>query len=192
MQQVSRYTRVAVVLHWVIAVLIIGNVVIGLAADSLPDGMIRPAVDLHKSIGLTVLGLALMRVLWRLSHRPPALPRRYPWMERVGAHVAHVLLYGLILGLPISGWIHDSAFKDAALHPLTIFGLPWFRIPAIMELPAAAKEQVHATWFAVHVWLGYALYGLLALHVLGALKHQFIDGEAEFARMGWGRARGRV
>jgi cytochrome b561 len=188
MQVVARYTRVAVILHWLVAVLIIGNVVVGLAADSLPEGMIRPAVDLHKSIGLTVLGLAVMRVLWRLSHRPPPWPRRYPWPERLGAHAAHLLLYGLILGLPISGWVHDSAFKDAAAHPLTIFGLPWFRIGAIMDLPAAQKEQVHATWFAVHVWMGYALYALLALHVLGALKHQFWDREPEFARMSLGGA----
>ena len=112
-------------------------------------------------------------------------------LERLGAQAAHLLLYGLILALPLSGWIHDSAFKDAAAHPLTIFGLPWFRIGPIARLDPAAKEQVHATWFAIHSALAYGLYGLLALHVLGALKHQFIDREAELGRMlPWGRADG--
>ena len=188
-QVANRYTGTAILLHWLIAALILANLVIVWVIDLLPDGMVRPAIDTHKSIGLTVLGLALMRVLWRLSHRPPALPRSYPWVERVGAHSAHLLLYGLILGLPISGWIHDSAFKDAAAHPLTLFYvIPWFRIGPIMRLDPATKAQVHATWFAIHTWLAYALYALLALHVLGALKHQFIDKEAEFGRI-WPWAR---
>ena len=186
----NRYTGLAMLLHWLIAALIIGNLALIWIIGLLPDAMVRPAIDTHKSIGLTVLGLALLRVLWRFAHRPPALPRSYPRIERLGAHVAHLLLYILILGLPISGWIHDSAFKDAAAHPLTLFGvIPWFRIGAIMRLDPVTKEQVHATWFQIHSSLGYALYGLLALHVLGALKHQFVDKQAEFGRiLPWGRA----
>ena len=177
-------------LHWLVAVLIIANLALVWVIDSLPESMIRPGVDLHKSIGLTVLGLALLRVLWRLSHRPPPLPRSYPWVERVGAHAAHLLLYGLILGLPISGWFHDSAFKQAAAHPLKLFWvIPWFRIGAIAAMEPAAKEQFHSTWFEIHSLLAYALYGLLALHILGALKHQFIDKHAELGRiLPWGRA----
>jgi cytochrome b561 len=190
MEVANRYTRTAMVLHWLVALLIVANVAMILVVDLLPDSMVRPVIDLHKSIGLTVLGLVLLRVLWRLSHRPPALPRSYPWLERVGAHTAHGLLYLLILGLPISGWIHDSAFKDAAAHPLTLFGvIPWFRIGPIMALDPATKEQVHAFWFSVHASLAYALYVILALHILGALKHQFIDKKAEFGRiLPWGRA----
>ena len=189
-QIANRYTGVAMLLHWLVAALIIGNLVLVWVIDSLPDAWVRPAVNTHKSIGLTVLGLVLLRVLWRLTHKPPALPRSYPQLERIGAHAAHIILYGLILGLPISGWIHDSAFKDAAAHPLTIFGLPWFRIGPITRLDPATKEQVHATWFAIHGYLAYALYALLALHVLGALKHQFIDKEAEFGRiLPWGRVK---
>ena len=186
----NRYTRTAMLLHWLVAALIVGNVVLVWVVDLLPDDMVRPAINTHKSIGLTVLGLALLRVLWRLSHRPPPLPRSYPMVERLGAHAAHVMLYVLILGLPLSGWFHDSAFKDAAAHPLTIFGIPWFRIGAIEHMEPAAKEHFHAVWFQIHASLAYVLYGLLALHVAGALKHQFIDHEAEFGRMlPWGRAR---
>jgi cytochrome b561 len=183
----ARYTRTAIVLHWLIAVLIAVNVTLGLAADSLPDDWIRSAIDLHKSFGLTVLGLVLMRILWRLSHPAPALPAEYPRRERIAAHMAHALLYGLILLLPVSGWLHDSAFKDAAAHPLRLFGIiPWFRIGAIESLPADQKEILHSQFFAVHAWSAYALYALVALHVLGALKHQFADRHAELQRMGIG------
>ncbi len=180
----NRYTRTAMVLHWVIAVLIIGNVLLVWTVDWFPDTLVRPAIDTHKSIGITVLGLVLLRILWRLSHTPPAMPASYPKVERAGAHAAHLLLYGLILGLPISGWIHDSAFKDAAKYPLYLFGLvPWPRIAPIMALDPATKEHVHSVWFQIHSTLAYILYALLALHVLGALKHQFIDKEPELQRM---------
>ena len=175
-------------LHWLVALLIAANLALVWTVDRFPDAMVRPVIDTHKSIGITVLGLVLLRVLWRLTHRPPPLPRSYPRLERIGAHTAHLLLYGLILGMPISGWIHDSAFKDAAAHPLRLFGLvPWPRIAPIMALDPATKEQVHAFWFQVHATLAYALYALVALHVLGALKHQFIDKEPELDRMlpGW-------
>ena len=171
-------------LHWLVAALIIGNLVLVWTIGALPDRLVRPAIDTHKSIGITVLGLVLLRVLWRLSHRPPPLPPGTSRLERLGAHAAHLVLYGLILGLPLSGWIHDSAFKDAAAHPLRLFGLvPWPRIAPIMALDPARKEHVHAQWFAVHADLAYGLYALLALHVLAALKHQFVDRQPELQRM---------
>jgi cytochrome b561 len=187
----GRYTRVAAILHWVVAVLITVNVVLALTADSLPEDWIRPGIDLHKSIGLTVLGLALLRVLWRLSHKPPPMPASYGRLEQLGAHAAHAALYVLIFALPISGWMHDSAFKLAAAHPLRIFWVvPWFRIGAIEHIAdPATKERLHDQFYAVHAWSAYALYALVALHILGALKHQFIDGEAELQRMRIGRAR---
>lgn len=180
----NRYAPVAVWLHWIIAVLILANIALGLSADHLPDDLVRPIIDLHKSIGLTALGLVLMRILWRLSHKPPPLPRTYPRWERAVAHIAHLLLYGLILLIPVSGWIHDSAFKDAAAHPLRLFWtIPWFRIPAIANLPPAPKEALHSRWFAIHAWSAFALLAMLALHILGALKHQLIDRERELQRM---------
>lgn len=183
-QPIPQYTRVAALLHWVVAVLIGVNVILGFTADWFPDDWVRRVIDTHKSIGLTVLGLVLLRILWRLSHPAPPLPASYPRLERAGAHVAHVGLYLLILLLPISGWMHDFAFKDAAANPLRIFWvIPWFRIGAIADLDPVTKERMHTAFFALHVWAGYALYALVTLHILGALKHQFIDREPEFARM---------
>jgi cytochrome b561 len=187
-EPLRRYTRVAATLHWVIAGLIAINVTLGFSAGLFPDGWVRPVIDLHKSVGLTVLGLVLLRILWRLSHPPPPLPASYSRLERVGSHAAHIALYGLILLLPISGWMHDSAFKDAAAHPLRIFWvIPWFRIGAIAHMAPATKEAAHTQLFALHVWAGYALYALVALHILGALKHQFIDRQPEIQRMRIGR-----
>src|SRR5580693_136195 len=117
----SRYTGTAITLHWLIALLMIGNVVLGLTAESWPDDWVRPVVDTHKSIGITVLGLALMRILWRAAHAPPPLPGTYARWERLSAKAAHIVLYGLIFCLPLSGWIHDSAWKDAATHPMRLF-----------------------------------------------------------------------
>ena len=180
----ERYTRIAVVLHWLIAVLMLVNVALGLGADEWPDAWVRPVIDTHKSIGITVLGLVLMRVLWRATHRPPPLPRRYAVWERRASHAAHALLYLLMLALPLSGWLHDSAWKDAATHPMQLFGLfEWPRIGAITGLPAATKEMLHGVFGQVHTALAYALLALLALHIAGALKHQWLDREAELQRM---------
>jgi cytochrome b561 len=180
----TRYTRTAMVLHWLIALLIICNVVMGLSADHLPDDWVRPVVDTHKSVGITVLGLALLRILWRFSHKPPPLPRSFPKWEHVVAHIAHFLLYLLMIALPLSGWMHDSAWKDAATHPMHLFGVvPFPRIGLIMNLDAPLKETLHDRFGALHTWLGYALYALFAMHVGGALKHQWIDRKSVISRM---------
>ena len=97
----TRYTRTAIVLHWLIAILILVNVALGWFGEDLPEAWVRPAIDTHKSIGITVLGLALMRLLWRFTHPAPPLPASYPRWEKVGAHLAHALLYVLILAIPV-------------------------------------------------------------------------------------------
>jgi cytochrome b561 len=180
----ARYSRVAILLHWAIAAGILCNVALALAVDALPDAWVRPVIDTHKSIGITVLGLVLMRILWRASHRPPPLPLAFPRAERVAAHVAHGLLYAIMLGLPLSGWFHDSAWKDAGTHPMTLFHLvPWPRVGFIMHLEPQFKEHMHDVLGAVHTWFGYALYLVLALHVGGALKHELIDRHSVLRRM---------
>ena len=179
-----RYTRIAIWLHWLVAVLILANTALVLRVDSWPDDWVRPVIDMHKSIGITVLGLVVLRILWRLGHPPPPLPKTYrPW-ERVVSHMAHGLLYLLILALPLSGWMHDSAWKDGATHPMRLFGLlPWPRIGVIETLEPTFKERMHSVLFSVHVDVAWALYALLALHVAGALKHEVFDRQREIARM---------
>jgi cytochrome b561 len=180
----QRYTRVAVVLHWLIAVMIVTNVVLAWTWGYLPDADVRPTIDVHKSIGVTVLGLALLRLLWRLSHPAPPFPKLYrPW-EVTMSHVVHGLLYLVMLGLPLSGWIMDSAWDKAAANPMHYFGLfEWPRIAPIVRMDPATKKHLHSLFGTGHTLSAYALYALLFLHVAGALKHQFIDRERELQRM---------
>ncbi len=182
---IPRYTRTAAALHWLLALLILVNVALGLSVDILPDAWVRPVIDTHKSIGITALGLVLLRMLWRASHPPPPLPQAYATWERTASHAAHVLLYLIMLALPLSGWLHDSAWKDAATHPMHWFGLfEWPRVGFITALPPAVKEGLHDAFGTAHTVAGYALYGLFALHVAGALKHQWVDRQQELQRMG--------
>ena len=180
----NHYTRTAIVLHWVVAFGIACNLILVWLVGTLPDGATRALVDTHKSIGLTILGLALMRLLWRIGHKPPPLVSGLHRLERAGAHAAHWCLYALIFAMPLSGYIHDSAWRGASTHPLVLFGLiPFPRIWALQHLPPPQRDHVHDVFFAIHSTLAYALYALVALHVLGALKHQFIDRQPEIQRM---------
>ncbi len=180
----QRYTGMAMILHWTVAVLILANLILVWFVDKWPQSWTRPVIDTHKSIGITVLGLVLLRLLWRAAHPPPSLPRDYPRWERWAAHGAHALLYVLILAIPLSGWLHDSAWVGAPSHPLKLFWVvPWFRFSALSNLDPVFKEHVHDVFFAIHKWLAYVLYGLFALHVGAALKHQWIDREPELQRM---------
>ena len=176
-------------LHWLVALLMIGNLALVWTVNRAPDDFVRPMIDTHKSIGITVLGLAILRLLWRWGHPPPPMPRDTPAAEQRAAHIAHWLLYALIFLLPLSGWMHDSAWKDGPTHPMFLFGLvPWPRIAAIANTPADTKEWLHNVLYLAHKSLAYGLYVLLGLHIVGALKHQFIDRHAEFQRMlPWGR-----
>ena len=180
----ERYTHTAIGLHWIIAALIVANAALGLSAELWPDEWVRPVVNLHKSIGVTVLGLVLLRVLWRVGHTPPPLPTDYPRWERLSAHAVHAALYLIMIALPLSGWMHDSAWKDWESHPMRLYdAVPWPRIGVIANLPADVKERLHDQFGALHRWLGYGLYAALAAHVIGALKHQFLDREPELQRM---------
>ncbi len=187
-----RYTAAAIWLHWLVAVLIFANAALALSVDHWPDEWVRPVIDTHKSIGITVLGLVLLRVLWRLGHPPPPLPKTYrPW-ERTLSHAAHGVLYLLIVAMPLTGWMHDSAFKDAAKYPMRLFGLvPWPRISFIASLEPATKEHMHDVFGAAHEACAFLLFGLVALHIAGALKHEWIDREREIARM-WPPSRARL
>ena len=190
--ELQRYTKIAIWLHWLVAIGIIANVALawtwplGDSHESIAP-YVRPMIDTHKSIGLTILGLAALRLLWRLGHRPPAFPARYqPW-ERMLAHIVHWGLYVVIFAMPITGYVMDSAYKDAATHPFYLFGAFYFpRLGFIMSLPPETKEWVHSTFGAAHELIAKFVYLLVVIHLAGALKHQF-QGHKEVQRMGVGR-----
>ena len=172
----SRYSGGAIVFHWVIALLIIANIAIALVTDDWEGPARRLAMDVHKATGLTVLVLSVLRLAWRLFHRPPPFPATIRPIEAIGARTVHWLVYVLMLALPLSGWTMISA---AASHrPLTWYGL--FELP---YLPVQGARAVGNMAHEVHEVLGYAMIALLALHVLAALKHHFLDGTRLMMRM---------
>ncbi len=188
----ERFTKTAIWLHWLIAIGVIVNVALawlwplGDSNDTIGQ-YVRPMIDSHKSIGITILGLAILRLLWRLGHKPPPFPASYkPW-ERTAAHAVHWGLYFVIFAMPLTGWIMDSAWKDAAANPMHFFGtFEWPRIGFIMNLPADTREHLHDLFGEAHELIGWLVYALFVLHLAGAIKHQ-LEGNREFQRMGLGK-----
>jgi cytochrome b561 len=135
------------------------------------------AYQWHKSLGLTILVLSLLRVGWRLANPPPPLPATMTRIERKAAKTLHGLFYLLTLGLPLVGWAMVSASPLGL--PTMFFGL--FEWPHIAWL--AGLGPVEAAFKTAHRAMGYAFIGLLALHVAAALKHHLIDRDDVLARM---------
>jgi cytochrome b561 len=184
----ARYTGTAIALHWIIAVLMIVNVGLAWAWPNVADESVRPLINNHKSIGITLLLLVTARLLWRMTHRPPALPNHHKAWEKRAAHGAHMLLYVAMFAMPLSGWIMDSAWEKAADNPNFWFGLfEWPRLGFVMGMDAVDKKAVHDVFGEMHEIAAFVLYFLVVVHIGGALKHQFLDKDKELARMGIGR-----
>lgn len=157
------YDRVYRLLHWSIAILFIVALGLGYWASLYPKGVApRPALlDVHKSLGMTILMLALIRVTYRLSVPPPALPHSVGRLSRAAATVAHGLLYLVMLAMPVTGYLTSTAGN----HSVPWFGL--FEFPRLVK-PSAGLE--HATAF-IHELGADLIYVVLAAHILGALWH---------------------
>jgi cytochrome b561 len=182
----NRYTRTAIVFHWGIAALVITNITLAWTFKTWSDyPWTQSVTNTHKTIGITVLGLALMRLLWRIGHRPPPFSPAIPRWQVVAARTGHAALYFIILAMPLSGWIYDSAWEWAADVPIDFFGLfEMPRIPWVMNMPPGpAKEALDVVAGKIHVALSYVLYFLLAAHLVGAFKHQWIDRVPTLERM---------
>lgn len=182
-QPLSRYTAVAIALHWIIAALIIANISIAWYFNSLPHALRSPPIQVHKSIGITVLLLTLARIAWRFIGRPPPLPDTLRGWEKTGARISHVVFYGLMLGLPLTGWAMVSASPLIVAHPTVLFGvIPWPAFP-FPGLDSDGLHDAHKTLEFSHGLLAKLAYLTIAVHVLAALKHQFLDRDDVMARM---------
>jgi cytochrome b561 len=167
---ILRYTKVAIILHWIIAALILGLLATGWYSEVLPKGDARTSiVMLHKSVGLLVFGFIMLRIFWRLSHKPPALPESLPAWQRTVAGILHFALYLLMFIQPVSGYL--SSLLGA--KPVTFFGVV---IPQWVEKNDAIRPFFHDT----HEIAGIIFTALVVIHIAAAIKHQLAkDGIAQ-------------
>jgi len=169
------YSKVAIGLHWIIALLIFTNVAIGLRMESFAKDAPEhdTALFYHASIGSLIFMTAVLRLIWRITHKPPPLPRSVvPW-QRTASHVLHWLLYVLMLVVPFIGYLHRSAGG----HPVSFFGLG--NLPVFI----GKDEPLRLLTDTLHVSLVYLLCFLLVGHIGAALKHRFIDRDGVAQRM---------
>lgn len=170
----ARWGAIARSLHWIIFVLIVIAATVGLIMVELPKRPnIIPVYSFHKSIGLTVLALAVLRLVWRLFDRRPREPAMPAW-QHWASRLVHGALYVLIFAIPLSGWLFDSA---GGLRPLHWFGL--FEVPKLLAPNGDVKDVAET----LHEALFWVLAAAVVLHVGGALKHHFVDRDDVLARM---------
>lgn len=178
MATLSRYNAVAIALHWAIAALIILMLVMGQVMEDLPDTLKFTTFVLHKSIGITILGLSVFRLIWRLMNPPPALPESMKPHEKLLAHAAHWGLYFLMLAMPLSGWAFVSALQK---YPTVFF---WMGEVPFLPLPEGIDKKAMSDLLKeAHELFANGAIALIVLHVAAALKHQYIDKDTVLARM---------
>ncbi|MEQ3745204.1 MAG: cytochrome b/b6 domain-containing protein [Henriciella sp.] len=178
----ERYTTVAITLHWVIATAIIGMVFGGWYMSDLPDG--APGqyflYQTHKSIGITILLLTVARIAWRVINPPPTLPEDMTGLEKTASHLVHLGFYGIMIALPLTGWLYSSVSIKLDV-PTVLYGMiSWPDVPFVEGLKT---ETASGIVNFIHSKLAWVTFGLLALHVAGALKHEFSAEDGVLKRM---------
>jgi cytochrome b561 len=170
----ERYGVLAQLFHWTVVGLIITQFVLARKADALPLGLAKIGVlAQHKSFGMTIFALAILRLLWRFMNPVPPLPVNTPGWLRFGAHVSHWGLYALIIVTPLFGWMMSSARN----FPVSYFGL--FTLPDLVQ-PDRARYEVFRD---IHAVLANTIFFVAVLHALAALKHHFYDRDNVLRRM---------
>ncbi|MBV1774375.1 cytochrome b [Burkholderiaceae bacterium DAT-1] len=171
---VQRYTLPARALHGLTVMAMLTVFALALGMDGMPLSPRKlHLINYHKWAGVTVLALAILRVVWRIYRRPPPLPAETPRHEVGIAHATHALLYLLMFSVPLLGWAYSSAKG---------FPVVWF---GVLPLPAllAPNPELAETLKWIHERMAWGLGGLIVLHVAAALKHRFIDRDTIMQRM---------
>lgn len=180
-----RYGSVAMTFHWLIAVLIVTNIVLGFWFGefmSHDDALRFPVVQIHKSIGLTVLVLSLLRLGWRLINPVPPLPRGMSPVMRVLAHISHFTLYFLMIVIPFTGWLLVSASPLG--NPTNYFGLfSWPNLPFFTGMTREALHPIRELFGNTHVLLAWSSIALIAIHIGAALYHHLLRRDDVLKRM---------
>jgi cytochrome b561/polyisoprenoid-binding protein YceI len=187
----ARYATVAIVLHWTIALAIVLQIVLSGRMDGPHTPETFAVTQLHKSIGITILLLSLVRLGWRLANPPPPEPDTLAGWERMLSQATHWGFYAIMIGMPLTGWLMVSASRIEI--PTLLYGVvPWPMIPGLEDLAPAAKKTWRVIGEQGHGIIAKFIYVLLALHVAGALKHQLLGrNEPVLSRMAPGAVAGR-
>jgi cytochrome b561 len=206
----DRYSAVAIVLHWTIAALILWNIVLGMEMNGLkplPGGAVRvdllswgawhvgwtehkaiapllkfQVFQLHKSVGFTVLFFSLLRLAWRLAHRPPPFPPTMKRWEKLAAETVHWAFYGIMIGMPLTGWVIVSA-SPTNIPTLLYKTVPFPHLGFIHGLPLETRRALEENVGDVHIVLAWIAITLFLIHVGAALKHQFWTKDGVIYRM---------
>lgn len=175
----ARYSAVAIALHWIIAALIVLNLLLGFFFDEFERPLRTTLINLHKATGFTILVLTLARLAWRLGHRPPPFDAVMKRWEVAIARTVHWLFYLLLVVMPLSGWLVVSSSGRVT---------SWYGLFEVAPLPVSREEDVHEAFETLHKLLGYGMLALLALHVAGALRHHLQGHRHLIGRMApWAR-----
>jgi cytochrome b561 len=170
----DQYTRTAIILHWLVVLLIFAAFPLGLYMHDLPLSPYKLRLySYHKWIGITVLMLAVIRLSWRIGHRPPGMPESMPNWEKLAAQATHYALYLLIFAIPVSGWLMSSALG---------FKVVWLGVLPLPDLVGKSKE-LGELLHEVHETLNYMMLGLVLAHIGAALKHHFLEHDDILTRM---------
>jgi len=173
----TRYGWAAIILHWLIGLVFIGQFLLGLVMVRIASQRTSfELIQLHKSFGFLLLGLVLVRIGWRLGNLSPELPEEVGPVERRAAPAVHLALYAAQLVVPLSGWVLVSvSVLEIPSVPFNLFVMP--------HLPLQVSEAAENFWIFGHKWLAYAGIALVALHILAALRHHFWLRDVVLVRM---------
>ena len=172
--EVREYSRGSKILHWVIGIIVLMMLSMSFFLDDVPDQYQSSAYMIHKSIGLTILMLMVIRLFWIVHFGKPALPRTVSLWERVLSRVVQYSLYVLLFAMPLCGWIMSVAGNRVPVF-FGLFQVPLYGIPVNKAL-SKLMSQSHET-------IAWMLIGLITLHVTGALKHYLINKDNVMSRM---------
>jgi len=170
----NRYSTVSLTLHWLIAALVVTQIGLIVAHEATDGPISREFVNLHKSTGLSILVLTLVRLAWRIANPAIPLPDAVPRWQKLLARTTHVLFYALLIAMPLVGWSASSA----AGREIVWFGL--FNWPL---LPIGGGREMAGNLMDIHELAAKFLIALVVLHIIGALKHQFVDRDNVLHRM---------
>lgn len=176
MVSANTYTKTAIRLHWVIAALIVFMLAGGFLMEFLPDDNLALTVmvfNWHKTIGMLILLLSVLRLVWRLTHKPPALDASIKSWEALLSKAVHVLFYGFMIGMPLIGW----AIISTSRFPSKLFNVvPLAKLPILRDYTGDARARINDLFEEIHEIFAFMAIALILLHIIAAIKHHRADG----------------